>query len=74
MDRMEKGAAEISVAKRELLSSAGLSDLHHAVYAKVGEARWEREVKPAFLGAITHATVRETGDIIPSWRQVVDWG
>lgn len=73
MDGMERGASETILAKRELLASAGLFDLHHTVYAKVGEVRWEREVKPAFLGAITRATVRETGELIPSWRQVVDW-
>lgn len=73
MDGIEMGAIEISTAKKELLSSAGLFDLHHTVYAKVGETRWEREVKPEFLSAITRATVLETGDPLPSWRMVVDW-
>ena len=73
IDGMERGAAEISTAKKELLASADLSKLHHTVYAKVGEERWERQVKPDFLGAITLATVRETGDPIPSWQMVVEW-
>lgn len=73
MDGIERGTTEISVAKKELLLSAGLFDLHNAVYAKVGEARWERQVKPDFLSAITRATAWDTGDPFPSWRMVVDW-
>ena len=73
MDGMERGPEELALAKKELLASAGLLALHHTVYAKVGEERWERQVKPDFLGAITLATVRETGDPIPSWQMVVEW-
>lgn len=69
----ERGAADLSVAKKELLASAGLAALHHTVYAKVGEERWERQVKPDFLSAITRATVWETGDPMPTWRRIVDW-
>ena len=73
MDGMERGPEELALAKKELLACAGLLALHHTVYAKVGEERWERQVKPDFLGAITLATVRETGDPIPSWQMVVEW-
>jgi len=73
LDGMERGASQTSLAKKELLASAGLAKLHHTVYAKVGEDRWESQVKPDFLGAITRATAREAGDPIPSWQMVVDW-
>lgn len=73
IDGMERGAAEISTAKKELLASANLAKLHHTIYAKVGEERWEHQVKPDFLSAITRATARETGDLLPSWQMVVDW-
>lgn len=73
MDASEKGAVEIRQAKRELLASAGLLDLHNSVYSRVGPAAWENRVKPAFMMAITCETVRETGNIAPDWRDVVAW-
>lgn len=72
-DGMEKGSSKIHIAKKELLASAGLGKLHHTIYAKVGEDRWENQVKPDFLSAITRATVRDSGDPIPSWQMVVEW-
>lgn len=69
----ERAPLEIAEAKRELLASAGLDRLHHKVYAAVGEQAWEADVKPAFMSAITWETVRETGDPLPGWRDIVKW-
>jgi hypothetical protein len=69
----ERGQTEAFSAKKELLASAGLEQLHHTIFAQVGETKWEREVKPAFLSAITQATARETGELFPDWRTIVGW-
>lgn len=73
MDGWENGRREAAEAKTELLRSAGLAELHHKVYAQVGERDWEARVKPDFLSAITRETARANGDLMPNWRDVVDW-
>lgn len=70
---LERGSVETVGAKEELLASADLRKLHHRIYEAVGERAWEERVKPDFLMAITAATVRETGDLFPDWRDVVGW-
>src|SRR5574342_562237 len=69
----ENGRRQEREAKRELLAVAGLMELHHKVYAEVGERDWEGRVKPQFLSALTRETVRSTGDLAPDWRDVVRW-
>lgn len=73
MDGVDRGSEDLALTKKELLASAGLLALHHTVYAKVGEERWESQVKSAFLSAITRAAVKDTGEVLPSWQMVVEW-
>jgi hypothetical protein len=70
---LDSGQAEVRMAKAELLASAGLMELHNAVYAKVGERTWEERVKPEFMSRIIWQTVAETGDPFPRWQDVVGW-
>lgn len=73
MSAADEGAAELRLAKKELVSSAGLFELHNAIYSKVGPQVWESQVKPGFLRAITYATIRESGNLLPDWREIVAW-
>ena len=50
-----------------------IDQLHHKVWQKVGEDRWEAEVKPAILRDLTVGTIRETGNPFPALQDVVDW-
>lgn len=73
MDAADNGEQEYRAAKEALLDSAGLRQRHHEVYAKVGEQTWENQVKPDFLSAITWATVRDTGTLLPDWKDITEW-
>jgi hypothetical protein len=69
----EQGQLDGQRAKRDLIGSAGLFKLHNEIYSKVGPKAWESEVKPDFMSAITWATVRDTGNLIPEAQDVVEW-
>ncbi len=69
----KKGAEKLKVLKRELLREAELERVHNEVYEKVGEERWEYDVKPSFLQAITWMTIQETGDPLPTEKQILEW-
>ncbi|MCI0659095.1 MAG: hypothetical protein L0170_18735 [Acidobacteria bacterium] len=73
MDSSERGTAELKAFTQDLLASAGLFELHNQVHAKVGPEAWENLVKPQFMSAITYATIRETGNVLPEGRDVVEW-
>ena len=73
LEGADRGQAEIEQLRRELLGSAGLMELHNAVYTQVGAETWENQVKPQFLSAITYATIRETGNILPEGRHIIEW-
>jgi hypothetical protein len=73
IDAAEQGDSEYERLKREFLNSAGLMELHNEVYKQVGERAWEDQVKPQFLSAVTYATVRDTGNLLPDGRDLIDW-
>jgi hypothetical protein len=73
MTGIEHGKLEARKAKVELIAQAGLFELHNEIYTKVGPLAWENRVKPAFMGAITLETIRDTGDYLPDWRDIVNW-
>ena len=72
-DAVDRGNEEIRTAKIALMKEAGLFELHNQIFTKVGPYDWENRVKPAFMSAITWATVRETGNSLPSACEVIDW-
>ena len=72
-DAAAQGDAEYQQLKNEFLNSAGLMQLHNEVYKQVGERAWEDQVKPQFLSAVTYATVRDTGMLLPDGRDLIDW-
>ena len=59
--------------KKMLLDEADLREVHHEVYARVGEKDWEERVKPAFLAEITLAAGRENGTLLPGSNEVLEW-
>lgn len=59
--------------KSRLLDVAGLREVHHEVYAQVGEQDWEARVKPAFIRDITFATIRDNGTLLPDADEIIDW-
>lgn len=73
MRGQERGQIEIKKTKEELIASAGLFELHNAIYSKVGPYSWETEVKPRFMSALTYVTIRETGNLLPKPDDVVKW-
>lgn len=70
---LERGKVQAQTAKEDLIKSAGLFELHNAIYSKVGSVDWENRVKPTFMSRLTYATARETGNIIPEPAEVIDW-
>lgn len=50
-----------------------LDRAHHEVYAQVGEQVWEQVVKPDFMMALSVRIVRDTGNLVPSTREIQDW-
>lgn len=72
-DAAAQGEAQYQELKKEFLNSAGLMQLHNEVYQQVGERAWEDQVKPQFLSAVTYATVRETGNLLPDGRDLIEW-
>lgn len=73
MTATDQGRIEVQRAKEELIASAGLFELHNAIYSKVGPYSWETEVKPRFMSSLTYATIRETGNLLPEPDDVVKW-
>lgn len=73
MDGLESGRVDLERSREDLVRSAGLFELHNAVYSRVGERAWENEVKPDFLRALTYATIADTGDILPEAQDIVFW-
>lgn len=73
MGAMERGSLEYCQAKREMMGSAALFELHNRIYAEVGAHAWEARVKPEFMRKVTYATIRETGKAIPELQDVVKW-
>lgn len=73
MDGAERGRVQLAEAKRELLASAGLQELHNKVAAEVGPRAWKEHVRPEFVRRISIETARETGDFLPDWPDVVRW-
>lgn len=69
----DRGRSEIREAKMELLANADLLDLHNRIHSEVGESAWENLVKPRFMASVTRETVLENGDLLPDWRDVVQW-
>lgn len=50
-----------------------LDRAHHEVYAQVGEQVWEHVVKPDFMMALTIRIVLDTGNPVPSTREIQNW-
>src|SRR5262245_46328751 len=73
LNAADQGEAQVQQLKKDLLQSAGLFELHNEVFAQVGERAWEDRVKPQFLSAVTTATVRDTGNLLPDGRELIDW-
>ena len=73
LEGAEQGTTDLNEFKKELLATAGLAQLHNDVYRQVGEQAWEGRVKPQFMSAVTYATIRETGNLLPEGRDVIDW-
>jgi hypothetical protein len=73
IDAAEQGDAEYQRLKNEFLNSAGLMELHNEIYKQVGERAWEDQVKPQFLSAVTYAAVRDTGNLLPDARDLIEW-
>lgn len=73
MNGIERGHSEVAKAKKDLIASAGFMELHNQVYSKVGPRRWEEDVKPRFMSALTYATIRDTETLFPEPRDVVTW-
>lgn len=69
----EAAPAQVRLAKKELIGVGDLFELHCAVCDKVGRHAWETRVKPNFMRAITYATIVESGDLLPDWRDIVKW-
>lgn len=64
------GPAEL---KKKILEVAKIDRLHHEIHARVGEQRWESEVKPRFVEALYSNIVQDTGESFPSLEQVLNW-
>jgi hypothetical protein len=73
LDAAQQSEADTPRLKKEFLDSAGLRQLHHEIYQQVGEQAWENRVKPQFLSDVTTAVVRDTGNVLPDSREVIDW-
>ena len=73
LDAAQQGDAEYQRLKREFLNSADLMRLHNEVYKQVGERVWEEQVKPQFLSDVTWAAIRDTGNLFPDARDLIEW-
>lgn len=73
MAEFDRAPAVAKKAKEDLLACGDLWKLHHRICKKVGEHAWETRVKPKFMSAITYATIRETGNILPETSDIIQW-
>ena len=75
-DEAEAAAAtspELQSLKLALAEAGGFFETHNEVYAAVGPERWEAEVKPAMVRSLLGRMVVDTGILIPTDEQVVQW-
>jgi hypothetical protein len=69
----ERARAELAGIKEEILAPGELRRLHHETHARVGERDWSDNVLPDLLGFLTRSTARDTGRIVPTAQDIVDW-
>lgn len=68
--RQEKTLAQL---KREMIQAGELEVAHNTVYERVGEKRWEAQVKPEFLSLLTRRVAADTGDPFPDHDAIIEW-
>lgn len=76
MARWSEATAESYSAddlKQALLQAGGIVQLHHEVYAAVGEQAWEEAVKPTFMRNITLRVMRDTNNLLPGPGDILKW-
>lgn len=66
-------SVDINDLKKSFLREGKIEEKHHEVYQKVGEEKWEGEVKPEFIRDVTIQTMWETGKVLPSWQEMTKW-
>lgn len=62
-----------AISSLNLVLPKELDRAHHEVYAEVGEQLWEQVVKPDFMMAVSVRIVLDTGNLVPSTREIQDW-
>lgn len=75
-DEAEAAAAttpELRRLKRAFVDAAGVFELHNEVFEGVGRERWEAEVSPAMYRSLLGRMVLDTGIVIPTDEQMIDW-
>jgi hypothetical protein len=70
---IQEAPARAAEEKAAALEAGELTLLHHVIHGKVGEKRWENEVKPEFLKRLTARVVQDTGNPFPDSAAVNDW-
>lgn len=65
--------SEAQAFKEEFARAAGILEYHHVVYDRIGAERWEREVRPTLLPRLLRRMIEDTGIVIPTDRQILDW-
>lgn len=60
--------------KEEFARAAGILEYHHLVFEKIGAERWEREVRPTLIPRLLRRMFEDTGIVIPTDKQILEWG
>ena len=59
--------------KGEFAAAAGIQQFHNEIYDTVGADFWETEVKRTLYPRLLRRMATDTGIIIPSDEQIIDW-
>lgn len=68
-----KPAEDLTQLKKEILEAGDLLEYHHLIYEKVGEERWESEVKPKFVRDVAARVIFDQGTVTPSPDEIKSW-
>jgi hypothetical protein len=64
---------ELERFKKEFAEAAGILEYHHEVYERIGARRWEQEVRPTIAARLLRKMAEDTGILVPTDAQIIDW-
>lgn len=72
-DRREQDLQNLAAIKKAAVEAGALETIHNLVYERVGEERWEGDVKPEFLSLLMRRVAFDTGNPAPTSGDILGW-